>query len=266
MITGHEDPSKPASTLDWAKLADPQRTLVILMAHRESCARSSRELVAHGLARDDAGRGRARRHASEPTNGGGTLATIAQTVAAAKVGAPAVIVVGEVASLREQLRWFDRGPLFGKRVPITRTGEQSDAFARALLETRRRADRRADDRDRAARRSGAGRAGDRCARIVRVAVFTSQNGVDAFFARLAARGADARAIGSAKVAAIGERSAERLRAYGIACDVVPQTFIAEAVAEAVIARARPGERVLLYRAQEARDVLPRDARRRRVCT
>ena len=256
VITGHEDPLKPASTLDWAKLADPQRTLVILMG-TANLREIASQLVAHGLAPTTPvavvqdGTRPSQRTVT------GTLATIAQTVADAKVGAPAVIVVGEVASLREQLRWFDRGPLFGKRVAITRTGEQSESFAHAVFERGAEpivastiAIAQPDDP------SLAENAIDALASFAWL-IFTSQNGVDSFFARLAARGADARAIGSVKVAAIGERSAERLRAYGIACDVVPQTFIAESVAEAVIARARPGDRVLLYRAQEARDVLPR---------
>ncbi len=88
-------------------------------------------------------------------------------------------------------------------------------------------------------------------------VFTSQNGVDAFFALLDERNADARALGGVKVAAIGSSTAARLRAHGIRADVVPDEFVAEEVARAVIAASKSGDLVLVYRAQEARDVLPR---------
>jgi uroporphyrinogen III methyltransferase/synthase len=256
VLTGHEDPAKPASTLDWAKLADPKRTLVILMG-TANLREIAEKLVANGLAAttpvavvQDGTRPSQRTVL-------GTLATIARDVTTAKVGPPAVIVVGEVARLREQLRWFDTSPLFGKRVAITRAGEQSEGFARALLQRGAEpvlaptiAILPPDDA------TAAERAIDVLASFAWL-VFTSRNGVDAFFARLASRNADARAIGTVKVAAIGERSAERLRASGVIADVVPEAFVAEEVANAVIERAKPGDRVLLYRAQEARDVLPR---------
>ncbi|MBV8531803.1 MAG: uroporphyrinogen-III C-methyltransferase, partial [Candidatus Eremiobacteraeota bacterium] len=256
VFTGHEDPSKPASTLDWSKLADPQRTLVGLMA-TANLREIASQLIAHGLA--EATPVAVVQDGTLPSQRTvlGTLATIAEAAAAAKIGAPAVVVVGGVAELRERLRWFDVGALFGKKILVTRTGEQSAAFARALRQ--RGADpivaptiaiEPPEDPQ------AAERAIDALHAFAWV-VFTSQNGVDAFFARLRARNADARAIGSAKVAAIGDRTAERLRAYGVCADAVPAAFIAEDVAHAVIARSHAGERVLIYRAQEARDALPR---------
>jgi uroporphyrinogen III methyltransferase/synthase len=255
VATGHEDPLKPASTLDWSKLADPHRTLVLLMAtaNLREIAGALRE---NGLAADtpvavvqDGTRPSQRTVV-------GTLDTIGDAVARAGIGAPAVVVIGGVAALRSELRWFDTGALFGKRVLITRTGEQSASFARALLGRGAEpivaptiAIERAPD-------TGAGT--DAIAQLASYAwlVFTSQNGVDAFFARLAEQHADARRIGATKVAAIGDRTSLRLREYGVIADLVPQDFVSEAVAREVIVRARPGDRVLLYRAQEARDVLP----------
>ena len=87
-------------------------------------------------------------------------------------------------------------------------------------------------------------------------VFTSANGVDAFFELLHARREDARSLGSAKVAAIGLKTSQALRRHGIYADLVPQSFIAEDLANALIAASKPGEMILLFRAQEARDVLP----------
>ncbi len=256
VLTGHEDPSKPSSALDWEKLADPQRTLVILMA-TANLREIARRLVEHGLSGvtpvavvQDGTR------PSQKTVLG-TLVTIADDAARAEIEAPAIVVIGEVANLRDRLRWFDLGALFGKRVAITRTGEQSDAFARALLERGAEpvyastiAIEPPDDSN------AAENALDVLASFDWL-IFTSQNGVAAFFARLSARNGDARSIGRAKVAAIGDRTAECLRVYGVRADVVPDVFTGEDVARALIEHSRPGDRALVYRAQEARDVLVR---------
>src|SRR5580658_25880 len=255
VATGHEDPSKAASSLDWAKLADPQRTLVLLMAIA-NLREIARELIAHGLAPQTPAA--VVQDGTRPSQRTvlGRLDSIADDVAAAEIGAPAVVVIGGVAALRTQLRWFDTGALFGKRVLITRAGEQSGEFARALLARGAQpvlapviAIVPVDDT------SAADLAFQDLASYSWL-VFTSQNGVDAFFARLAAEKRDARSIGRAKVAAIGERTAGRLRICGVIADLVPAEFISEEIAREVIARSSAGDRVLLYRAQEARDVLP----------
>lgn len=256
VLTGHEDASKPSSTLDWTKLADPQRTLVLLMASA-NLREIAQRLVEHGLS--GATPVAVVQDGTRPSQKTvlGTLLTIADDIARAKIEAPAIAVVGSVAGLRDRLRWFDTGALFGKRVVITRTGEQSEAFARALLGRGAEpvfaptiAIQPPDDS------TAAENAIDALASFAWL-VFTSQNGVTAFFARLSARNADARSIGRAKVAAIGDRTAERLRRYGVRADVVPDRFIGEEVARSVIERSHPGDRVLVYRAQEARDVLVR---------
>jgi uroporphyrinogen III methyltransferase / synthase len=87
-------------------------------------------------------------------------------------------------------------------------------------------------------------------------VFTSQNGVDAFFDRLAALDSDARYIGATRVAAIGAKTAERLREFGVRADLVPAAFVSEEIARALLQASHSGDRVLIFRAQEARDVLP----------
>jgi uroporphyrinogen III methyltransferase/synthase len=256
VITGHEDPTKPASTLDWAKLADPARTLVLMMA-TASLGEIARQLMTHGLSGDTPVA--VVQDGTRPTQRTitGTLHGIAEAAARMKVGSPAVVVVGEVVRLREELRWFDVGPLFGKRVLITRMGHQSSGFARALLERGAEPivgptiDIQPADEPRAA-----DEVLDALPSFAWI-VFTSQNGVDAFFERLSARNADARAIGNARVAAIGEPTAQRLREHGICPDLVPSDFIGEAVARLIIATSHPGDRVLVYRAAEARDVLPR---------
>ncbi len=264
IATGHEDPAKAASTIDWAELADPHRTLVLLMAMGNLGAICERLIL----------RGRAPQtpvaviqDGTRPTQRTvtGTLATIAQTSQQAGLGAPAIVVIGDVVALREELRWYDRAPLFGKRVLITRPAQQAQDFARALyargvepILASTIAIVPPDDS------MPAHRAIDELAQF-RWVVFTSQHGVDAFFDRLASLDADARYLGNTKVAAIGSKTAERLRAYGVRADLVPAVFVSEEIARALIEATHDGDRVLIYRAQEARDVLPQmleDADRR----
>ncbi len=146
--------------------------------------------------------------------------------------------------------------LAGKRVLITRAPHQADALARGLRE------RGAEpifaptiaieppDDPRAAHR-----AIDEIARYAWI-VFTSQNAVDAFFDRLDSLDADARYLGGVKVAAIGEKTAKRLKDRGVRSDLVPALYVGEEIARALEEAAQPHDRILLFRAQEARDVLP----------
>jgi uroporphyrinogen III methyltransferase / synthase len=256
VATGHEDPSKPDSTLDWGKLADPHRTLVFLMA-AGNLGEIARRLIADGLSASTPAA--VVQDGTRPTQrtAVGTLATIGDDVKRAGIGAPAVVVVGDVVKLREQLRWFDDLPLFGKRVLVTRPENQAVAFAKAL---RARGAEPILAPTIAIGPPDDVRAAHRCVDDLQAyawIVFTSRNGVDAFFDRLEQLNADARYVGAVKVAAIGSQTAERLERYGVRPDVVPDTFISEEIARALIDAAHAGDRVLVYRAQEARDVLPR---------
>lgn len=255
VLTGHEDPAKASSTIDWAKLADPHRTLVLLMA-MGNLDTIARQLVEHGLSDDTPVA--VIQDGTRPTQrtAVGTLATIANVVRSSGLEAPAIVIVGDVVSLREQLRWFDHTPLFGKRVLITRPAHQAEQFARALyargvepLLASTIAIVPPDDIHLAHREI------DRLEEYAWV-VFTSQNGVDAFFDRLSSLDADARYIANTKVAAIGAKTAERLRQNGVRADIVPSAYISEEVARSLIEATTEGDRILIYRAQEARDVLP----------
>jgi uroporphyrinogen-III synthase len=150
----------------------------------------------------------------------------------------------------------DRRPLSGKRVLITRPANNAHAFARALyargvepIFASTIAIGPPDDH------VAAHAAIDRLAEYGWL-VFTSQNGVDAFFERLRSLDADARYVGKTKVAAIGSKTADRLREHGVHPDLVPRAFVGEEIARALIEATRDGERVLIFRAQEGRDVLP----------
>lgn len=147
-------------------------------------------------------------------------------------------------------------PLAGKRVLITRPAGQADDFAERLREAGAEpilaptiAIFPPDDVRAAA--DAAERAGE-----YGWIVFTSRNGVDALFERLGERRLDARTLARVRIAAIGPKTAGALAAHGIRVDLMPAQFVNEAVAAALLARTTPGERILIYRAQDARDVLP----------
>jgi uroporphyrinogen III methyltransferase / synthase len=255
VLTGHEDPTKSGSTLDWTKLADPNRTLVILMG-TGTLPDVARHLIEHGLAGTMPAAVIANGTLPSQQTVTGTLLTIADAARYAKIESPAIVVIGEVVRLRDRLQWFDTEPLFGKRVMITRAGHQSESFAAALLSRGAEpilAPTIAIEEIGDPSADGALKDLSPFAWIV----FTSQNGVDAFFRRIESHNADARALCDARVAAIGPRTAERLESYGVRADLVPDEFVSETIARDVIAASSPGDRVLLYRAAEARDALPR---------
>jgi uroporphyrinogen III methyltransferase/synthase len=190
----------------------------------------------------------------------GTLDTIVAEVERSGIAAPAVVVVGDVVRLRERIRWFDTGPLFGKKVLITRPAAHAAEFAARLWESGAEPilaptiEIGPPDDVRATARAVAD------VQKYDWVVFTSQNGVDTFVRELVRAGRDTRALGGVRVAAIGPKTAERLSAAGIRADFVPARFVNEEVARGLLERTNGGDRVLLFRAQEARDVLPRSLR------
>jgi uroporphyrinogen III methyltransferase/synthase len=177
---------------------------------------------------------------------------------AAALDEPAVLVVGEVVGLRSRLRWLERRPLFARRVIVTRPRAQVPRFA-ALLEGYG-AEVVAVPTIRIDPPDDPGPLDQAIGVLARFhwIVFTSANGVAAFGERLAAAGLDARALASARLAAIGPETAEALRPLGLSADLVPAEFRAEGLMAVLGPRVGPGTEVLLVRAAEARDVLPRE--------
>ncbi len=195
----------------------------------------------------------------------GTLADLAERVAAAALVTPVLVVVGEVVRLRASLRWFDTRPLFGKRVLVPRAEHQAAATS-AMLRARG-----AQPVEVPLLEMAPAPDAERLARAVREAhgydlvAFTSENGVRAFFDVAAALALDARLFQRARVAAIGDGTAAALAAQGIVADVVPGVFKGEALAEACIADlarrgGAAGARVLVPRARVAREVFPETLR------
>jgi uroporphyrinogen III methyltransferase / synthase len=246
-VTGHEDPAKDGSALDWEALARFPGTLVFYMGIRNLPLIADR-LVASGRDAGQAAAVVARGTLAGQLTVTGTLADIAERVAEADLRPPAITVVGSVAALRETLAWVEARPLHGEVVAVTRARAQASGLA--------------------ARLRGLGaqvvetpviRIEPRDVELPRIehdlVCFTSPNGVRLFFSRLPG---DARALAGARVAAIGPGTAAALGEHGIEADVVPARFVAEGLLEAL--RAEPPARVLLARAAEARDALPEGLR------
>lgn len=262
LITGHEDPGKDGSALDWRELARFPGTLVFYMGVSALPA-ITRALIAAGRAGDEAAAVIESGTLPSQRTVAGTLATIAEEAAAAEVRPPAVTVVGEVVKLRSELLWFEAHgrPLLGRTVAVTRARAQASELAHRLRELGARVVE---------------------APVIRIRTLpaepldpspydliclTSANGVEAFFARLAAGGRDARALASCKVAAIAPGTARALEARGIRADLVPERFVAEGLIEAVDAEllataSEAPRRALVARAREARETLPEALRER----
>jgi len=259
-VTGHEDPTKDTSSIDWPALAHGIGTLVFFMGVK-NLPHIVQRLTENGRPSDTPVAlvrwGTTSRHRTVT----GTLENIVEQAKAAAMKAPALIVVGEVVTLRDTLQWFEKRPLLGKRIVVTRARAQASDLVQTL------SDLGADCME--------------CPTIDVVApdswqdlddaiagikkyqwlIFTSVNGVQFFFDRLFGQGLDARALGDVKTAAIGPSTAKRLLGYGINTDILPDTYQAESVVEAFDGVPVKGQNVLLPRAKEARAVLPVELRR-----
>jgi uroporphyrinogen III methyltransferase/synthase len=258
VITGHEEPGKAETAIDWAHLATATDTLVFLMGVRNLPEIVAR-LTEHGRLPQTPVAVIQRGTTPEQRTVTGTLADIVARVEDAGLRPPAITVVGEVVRLRETLSWFENRPLFGKRVLITRTRRQAGNLARLLtdegaipvelpsIEIEPIEDREAVDAAIETLRAGG----------YAWAVFTSANAVELFFEQLAERRLDARAFSGARIAAIGPATAQSLVARGLSADAVPDEYVAEAVVEALRGQIAPGDRVLLPRAESARAELVR---------
>ncbi|MGE0789695.1 MAG: uroporphyrinogen-III C-methyltransferase [Sandaracinaceae bacterium] len=256
-VTATESREKDESSHDWGKLATATSTLVIFMGMRK-LASLMQLLVDHGRSPDAPAA--VVQWASLPAQRTviGTVGDIAERAADAGLGLPALTIVGEVVAHREALRWFEGRPLFGKRVLVTRPEHQQASVSQLLADEGAEAVRAAAIRIEGPSDPGPLRDAVADARAYRWVVFTSANGVAAFFGEVDRQGLDARILGAARVAAIGPATQDALRARGVRADVMPDEFVGEGAAEAVIA-ADPdlrGARVLLPRAEVARMALP----------
>ena len=251
-VTGHEDPGKDETQVDWPALAAFPGTLVFYMGVRK-LDRIAEQLVAGGRPRERAGGGRRARHVRRPAHGdAGRSPTSRARAAQAGVRAPAITVVGPVAALHEELAWFAAGPLAGAAASPSRApGRRRARSPRGSSRSARTSSRR---RRSASSRCDAALPADLAA--YDLLCVTSPNGAR----RLLEIARDARALAGPAIAAIGPGTADALRAGGIEPDIVPPRAVAESLVEALAER--PVKRALIARAEQAREVLP-DALRER---
>jgi uroporphyrinogen III methyltransferase/synthase len=258
VITGHEDPHKPESNIDWALVAKDKGTKVILMA-MERIADIARTLISNGMS-PETPVGMVRWGTTgRQTSIQGTLATIEKIIAENNFGAPAVTVIGDVVNLRDKLNWFENRPLFGQRIVVTRTRDQASELSRQLLELGAEVleiptikIEPPDNKD-----------GLKDALLglheYDWVVFTSPNGVTTFFDYFFKAFDDLRDIGGVKIAAVGPATAAKLKELHLKVDAMPAEYVSSKIAKALTDyESIDNLRILLMRAEIANRELPKE--------
>ena len=254
-VTGHEDPLKKESSIDWAALAKGIGTLVFLMGVK-NLPHITHRLIHHGMDPDTPVALIRWGTTPRQTTVTGTLDTISERARDAGFKPPAIVVVGHVVKLREILKWFESRPLMGLRIVVTRAREQASELVERL--------------------SDLGAECLECPTITVVPpddfkpldtaiqnlstyewlIFTSVNGVNFFFNRLYEKNKDVRALRNINTAVIGPATAKRLFDFGLQSDIVPDSYRAESIIKAFADKDINGKKILLPRAKEARPILP----------
>lgn len=259
-ITGHEDPSKEKSDIAWDKLATGVGTLVFLMGVG-NLPKIAKRLMEYGRPPETPIAIIHRGTMSAQKTLIGCLGDIVQRIEKEPIKAPSIIVVGEVVNLREDLNWFEKRPLLGKKIVVTRARAQASGFLAQLSELGAECiefptiqiipPKTWEEMDKAIQSLNA----------YQWLLFTSVNGVEFFFKRLEALGKDVRDLKGILIGAIGPKTAERIKDKGIRPDLVPDEYRAEAVVAAFKEHDQKGVRILLPRAAEAREVLPQELKK-----
>jgi uroporphyrinogen III methyltransferase/synthase len=258
-VTGHEDPGKSSTGVEWPRLATSHGTLVFLMGMKNLPSIVA-NLTAEGRpSSTPAAIIRWGTRAAQQTVVG-TLADIVGKAEAANMEPPTVIVVGDVVGLRRQLNWFEQRPLFGKRILMTRAKEQAVELAEQLASYGAEPVEAPTIQivspvdwapvDRAIRTIG----------TYGWVIFTSVNGVAKFMTRLGTNGMDARCLAGKRICCIGPRTAQELAKFGVRADIVPADYQAEGVLAAVGTQGLATARILIPRAEVARELLPDELR------
>jgi len=257
-FTGHEDPQKMESSIDYAALAKLGGTQVMLMGMERLGAVTS-EMLKHGV-RGDLPVALVRwATTGQQETLTGTVSDIAQKALAKGFKAPAVAVFGSVVSLRDNLNWYEKRPLFGKRIVVTRTRKQASVLSNKLRGLGAHVIELPTIRVEAPSnlREFAELVQD--AHAYEWIVFTSVNGVEAFFDIFFKLYDDTREIGGVRIAAIGPATAQRIKDFHLHIDLQPEEFVAEAVIREFKKQgSMENVRILLVRAEKARDVLPKE--------
>jgi uroporphyrinogen III methyltransferase/synthase len=259
-VTGHEDPSKGGSALEWPRLATVDGTLVFLMGAKNLPTIVSR-LIEEGKSSDTPVALIQWGTYPKQRTVVGILSDIVERAEAAKIQPPTIIVIGAVVPLRKKLNWFESRPLFGTRILVTRARSQASELSQLLM--------------------AYGGEPVECPTIEFVPpaswedvdeaiagldtyqwlVLTSVNGVQHFMRRLWYKGRDARSLQGVRVCCIGPRTAQELEKFGVNADLIPSQYQAEGVLDEMKKAGVAGQRVLIARAAQAREILPEELRR-----
>lgn len=254
-VTGHEDPTKKYSNIDWQKLATGAGTIVIYMGIK-TLPVLTEKLIGFGRSPDTPVA--VVRWASTPQQRSveGTLATISQVVQEADIKPPALVIIGDVVKLRKTIDWYEKRPLFGQRMVVTRTRDQASELVVKLEEN-----------------------GAECLEYSTIHIepvddfqplnkaietigdyqwmlFTSLNAITYFFKQLFSLGLDSRHLAGPKIAVVGRATADELLKYGVKADLIPEKFTGEGLAEALLQSKVEGSKILLPRASKAGELLP----------
>ena len=254
IVSGAEDPAKPESAVDWQRLAGTPGTLVVMMGW-ETLPAIVEALRTNGM--DASTPAALVEWGTEPHQRTvtGCLADIVDLGRNAGLAPPVVAVFGEVAALRERIRWFEGRPLFGRRVLVPRTRAQAGALSQQLrergahpIEVPTIEIQPVEDSPRL----------DEALRSLHAyswVVFVSVNGVQETFGRMESMGLDARAFGAARVCAVGSATATALRERGIVADLQPRESVSESIVDGLSEAGVAGKRLLLLRAEAGREAL-----------
>jgi len=255
-VTGHEDPTKSESALQYGELAKFPGTLVFYMGlHR--LPQITAALIEHGLAPTTPVAVISRGSTALQKTVTSTAERIAEAVADAHLKPPSLIIIGDCVSQRESINWFETLPLGGVSIGITRPeGHADNAIQRAFELGAHPVLMPTIEIHPVANTSHIDAAIDSLGNYDWI-VFTSVNGIDAFLGRIWERGLDVRVLGNIQLAAIGPATAEHLQQFSLRADLVPDTYRAEALAEALKPHVS-GKRVLWPKANRGRDILPNE--------
>ncbi|QZY57357.1 uroporphyrinogen-III C-methyltransferase [Crassaminicella profunda] len=257
VITGNEDPTKEESSVDYEALAKLEGTLIFLMGIK-NLDKICQSLIKYGQSPERPVAVIMRGTTTEQKKVEGTLNNIHQKVMEKGLKNPSIIIVGEVVNLSESLRWHENKPLFGKKVLVTRTRQQASHLSKKLEDLGAEAvefptikiekPESFDIIDQALGQI----------EKYKWIIFTSVNGVAAFFNRMKKLNMDIRSLLNAKLVAIGPATAKVLEDKGLMIEYVPEEYRAEAIIHGLKDKIKEGEHILLPRADIAREILVKE--------
>ncbi|MDZ4246467.1 MAG: uroporphyrinogen-III C-methyltransferase [Dehalococcoidia bacterium] len=248
IVTGHEDPEKNESAINWAKLATATDTLVFLMG-MENLSQIANTLIKNGLPPGTPAAVVANGASPHQRTVTGTVENIASRAREKGINPPAILVVGKVVQMRDKLSWFETRPLFSRTVLVTRARHQASALSRLLsekgalplelpiigiepLKNNKKLDSALDN-----------------LKEYSWIMFTSVNSVTVFFRRLLEKKKDGRALGGTRIAAVGPATAEELLKFGIRPDFIPRKYTTSDIVREMVSEKFQGGKVLLPRAE-----------------